>query len=611
MKKSFHKILAALILVIAPLISFAQTQKGQDINGEAAEDLSGASVSMPDEKTLAIGAMYNDGNGDDAGHVRVYSWVNDSWIQKGKDIDGEAAGDESGIEIKMPDSNTIAIGAPFNDGNGTNAGHVRIFKWNGTSWLQKGLDIEGEEAVDKSGWSLAMPDSNTVAIGAPLNNGNGKTAGHVRVFTWNGMTWQQKGLDIEGEAAGDWSGNSVSMPNANTLAVSAFENNGGGKNSGHVRVFSWDGNKWIQKGLDIDGENAQDKSGSSISMPNKNTVAIAAPNNNENSGHVRIFSWVGNTWMQKGMDIEGEAKGDQSGWSVSMADRNTVAISARNNNGNGTASGHVRIYSWDGNSWIQKGIDIDGEAANDYSGTSISMANDNMVAIGAIWNDGNGNNAGHVRVYEICPSQYHSISVQECGSYISPSGATYTNSGIYKDSIQSAAGCDSVITINLIINNTDTSVMVNDTSLKALAQEAKFQWLDCLDAHSQVPNATNALFLPETNGEYAVKITQGNCTDTSRCFAINGVGFANQRHQAKYNIYPNPTLGRLIVKFENSEKSNFSATLLNSVGQPIKSWSKLETNQEVVLNIEDVPSGYYLLKIKQPTKNTELRVIKK
>ena len=47
------------------------------------------------------------------------------------------------------------------------------------------------------------------------------------------------------------------------------------------------------------------------------------------------------------------------------------------------------------------GSDIDGEAAGDFSGFSVSISSDGtIVAIGAYGNDGNGNAAGHVRVYE-------------------------------------------------------------------------------------------------------------------------------------------------------------------------------------------------------------------
>ena len=49
--------------------------------------------------------------------------------------------------------------------------------------------------------------------------------------------------------------------------------------------------------------------------------------------------------------------------------------------------------------WNQMGADIDGEAAGDESGRSVSLSGDgNIVAIGALLNDGNGSNSGHVRV---------------------------------------------------------------------------------------------------------------------------------------------------------------------------------------------------------------------
>jgi hypothetical protein len=52
-------------------------------------------------------------------------------------------------------------------------------------------------------------------------------------------------------------------------------------------------------------------------------------------------------------------------------------------------------------SWNQLGLDIDGEAANDLSGYSVSLSADGLtVAIGAPGNDGNGNSSGHVRIYK-------------------------------------------------------------------------------------------------------------------------------------------------------------------------------------------------------------------
>ena len=59
-----------------------------------------------------------------------------------------------------------------------------------------------------------------------------------------------------------------------------------------------------------------------------------------------MYVWNGSSWEQRGSDIDGEAAGDQSGWSVSLSDDgSTVAIGAFNNDGNGDNSGHVRIFS--------------------------------------------------------------------------------------------------------------------------------------------------------------------------------------------------------------------------------------------------------------------------
>lgn len=87
--------------------------------------------------------------------MRVYVWNGVTWLLKGDDIDGEAQGDYSGFSVSMPDSNTVAIGAPRNDGNGMDAGQVRVYVWKGNKWIQKGLDIDGESTGDRSGNQLA------------------------------------------------------------------------------------------------------------------------------------------------------------------------------------------------------------------------------------------------------------------------------------------------------------------------------------------------------------------------------------------------------------------------------------------------------------------------
>ena len=123
-----------ILLLLLSHYSFSQiTQIGSNIDGEAASDLSGNSVSLSSDGTIvAIGAYLNDGNGSNSGHVRVYEWNSgsSSWVQKGSDIDGEGADDRSGTSVSLSSDGTIvAIGAYVNDGNGSGAGHVRVYKF--------------------------------------------------------------------------------------------------------------------------------------------------------------------------------------------------------------------------------------------------------------------------------------------------------------------------------------------------------------------------------------------------------------------------------------------------------------------------------------------------
>ncbi len=115
-----------------------------------------------------------------------------------------------------------------NDGNGTSSGHVRIYQYNNNSWSQLGADINGEAANDTSGYSVSLSsDGSRVAIGAYNNDAGGSNSGHVRIYDYNGSAWAQVGADINGEAANDRSGRSDSLSSdGSRVAIGAEGNNG-------------------------------------------------------------------------------------------------------------------------------------------------------------------------------------------------------------------------------------------------------------------------------------------------------------------------------------------------------------------------------------------------
>lgn len=65
------------------------------------------------------------------------------------------------------------MGAINNDGNGSNSGHVRIFQFFDTDhkWNKVGADIDGEVYTDQSSYSISLSeDGSIVAIGGAITN---------------------------------------------------------------------------------------------------------------------------------------------------------------------------------------------------------------------------------------------------------------------------------------------------------------------------------------------------------------------------------------------------------------------------------------------------------
>ena len=173
-----------------------------------------------------------------------------------------------------------------------------------------------------------------IAIG---NRSDNKTL----IYEWNGSSssWNQLGNDIDGEADSNQSGYSVSLNCAGDIvAIGAIGYDGTSgistDNRGQVRIFQYNGTDWAQLGSDINGEATGDNLGYSVSLNRDgNIIAIGAIGYDENSknniGQTKIFEYDGTDWNQLGQNINGTLGGEQSGWSVSLNDNgDIVAIGA-------------------------------------------------------------------------------------------------------------------------------------------------------------------------------------------------------------------------------------------------------------------------------------------
>lgn len=195
---------------------------------------------------FAAAGHKNDSNGADAGHARVFEYdsTSNTWIQIGNAIKGAAANDKAGLHTALSisdDGSIVAFGASFNDANGlVDSGHVRIFELSDTNWVQRGQELTGQAAGDEFGMLSLSSDGNTVAIGARFHDSNGlSNAGRVVIYRFNGSSWLQLGRNLDGHSSGIEFSRVAISGDGESVLIGAPLDDTNGVDSGSAQVYSY------------------------------------------------------------------------------------------------------------------------------------------------------------------------------------------------------------------------------------------------------------------------------------------------------------------------------------------------------------------------------------
>lgn len=181
-----------------------------------------------------------------------------------------------------------------------------------------------------------------------------------------------------------------------------------------------------------------------------------------------------------------------------------------------------------------------------------------------------------------------------CNSFTSPSlKYTWITSGSYNDTLSNQAGCDSIINFNLTILPIDTAVLLNEQTLTANDKNLKYQWIDC-DGKLPLPADTLASFSPQQNGNYALVVSNGQCSDTSNCYNITGVNLKNYFSKSELvSIFPNPFTASFKILYHLDQPAELE--VLNPLGQ-VEQKQTICCKQELTILAKQ--QGIYLVRIK-------------
>jgi hypothetical protein len=181
------------------------------------------------------------------------------------------------------------------------------------------------------------------------------------------------------------------------------------------------------------------------------------------------------------------------------------------------------------------------------------------------------------------------------GGSIVFNGTTYDANNLTGSEVFTAGdnNCDSIVAVTLTIENAiDNTTTTNGLTLTANASGgATYDWIDCATSNSIIPAETNAAFTATENGDYAVVVTVGNCSDTSDCINVSTVGIEEQTSNINLSIHPNPVTNTLTIKNKELKINNIS--ILNVSGGIVKTINE-STN---IIDVSNLAKGIYFLQI--------------
>lgn len=192
-------------------------------------------------------------------------------------------------------------------------------------------------------------------------------------------------------------------------------------------------------------------------------------------------------------------------------------------------------------------------------------------------------------------------------SIVSPAGNVLSASGFYNDVFNANNGCDSTVIIDLTLDPISLSVtsILNGTGLVANQTNAQYQWLDCANSFQAISGDTNQIFTPSQNGSYAVAISKGGCVDTSACATIANIGLEGHK-ESFFELYPNPSTGEINLEVP---RDFFKGQLeVYSLQGRLVYRSILSEGKKQKFNF-NLPQGAYLIKILSTSGAIEEKVL--
>jgi len=174
------------------------------------------------------------------------------------------------------------------------------------------------------------------------------------------------------------------------------------------------------------------------------------------------------------------------------------------------------------------------------------------------------------------------------------------DAGTWRAELTNECGSTQTQAITLIIMAQPEVAILEGTLVTAATGEG-YQWIDCAD-NSAIQGATTASFMPQANGNFAVEVTNGECTATSDCIAFTTMDNDAPAESITISLYPNPVGDHLSL---HQGSAALSGEVINLQGQKVVEITSANTN------VSSLAPGIYIALISTEKGVTRIKFVKR
>jgi len=321
------------------------------------------------------------------GGAYVYVLGGNGWMEEQKlGSSATVLPDQLGWSVAI-DGDTAVVGAPAGATLYWEEGAAFVYTRNGTTWTEQAqLTAADAESGDLFGFSVAV-SGDTVVVGASNDDDAGSNSGSAYVFVRNGTTWTQEAKLTAADAdVSDFFGVSAAIESDTILVGASLDNWGGLFHGGSAYVFTRSGTAWTQEAkLTASDAGVGDDFGWSVSLSGDTALVSGHLGNDPepDSGSAYVFTRSGTIWTEQAkLRVPALVAGDHLGFSVSV-DGDIAVLGAIHAHVGGEEQGAAYVFTRNGNAWFEQARLAPGDiGAFDGFGRTVAV-DGRRIAVGA------------------------------------------------------------------------------------------------------------------------------------------------------------------------------------------------------------------------------------